>query len=154
MDRRKMLEIAVTVAFGVNLAAAYVIAFVWTPAPASSPGGFSFGIEQMYLFLHIAIIFSASFTFGTVIADISKTLIYTIVAAAIGATLAIAAITAPTIILTEYAMFMDTTMTVALVTIARFFIVGATFLVLGSIIGSFVGDSLSNRMAPDTTTTN
>lgn len=154
MDRRKMLEIAVTVAFGVNLGAAYVIAFVWTPAPASSAGGFSFGIEQMYLFLHIAIIFSASFTFGTVIADISKTLIYTIVAAAIGATLAIAAITAPTIILTEYAMFMDTTMTVALVTIARFFIVGATFLVLGSIIGSFVGDSLSNRMAPDTTTTN
>jgi hypothetical protein len=45
-------------------------------------------------------------------------------------------------------MFMDTTMTVALVTIARFFIIGATFLVLGTIIGSFFGDSLAGRIEP------
>jgi hypothetical protein len=63
-----------------------------------------------------------------------------------GAILAIAIITAPTIILTEYAMFMDTTMTVALVTVARFFIIGATFLILGAIIGSFFGDSLAGRI--------
>ena len=144
MNRKKTLEIAATVAFGVNLAAAYVIAFVWTPV--SSNVGFSFGPEQMYLFLHLAIVFLASFLFGTVIADIAKTLIYTIVAVAMGAILAIAIITAPTIILTEYAMFMDTTMTVALVTVARFFIIGATFLILGAIIGSFFGDSLADRI--------
>jgi hypothetical protein len=148
MNRRRMLEIAATIAFGVNLAAAYVIGFVWTPN-VYAHSGYDFGPEQMYLFLHVALVFFSSFLFGTIIADITKTLIYTIVAAAIGAILATAIITAPAIIFTEYAMFVDATMTVALVTIVKFFIIGATFLVLGAIIGSFFGNSLANRIAQD-----
>lgn len=147
MNRQKMFEMATMVAFGVNLAAAYVIAFVWTPT-STAYSAFSFGPEQMYLFLHLAIVFLASFLFGAVISDIAKTLIYTIGAVALGVTIAIAVITAPTIILTEYAAFMDTTMTVALVAVARYFIVGATFLVLGAILGNFFGDAIAGHSEP------
>ena len=146
MIRQKTLDIVTMVAFGLNLAAAYVIAFVWTPT--SSASGFSFGIEQMYLFLHIAIIFFTSFLFGTLTHDIAKTLIHTIGAVVIGVVLAIAIITSPTIIFSEYSSFMDTTMTVAVVTVARFFIVGATFLVIGTMIGTFFGGSLEGRPEP------
>ncbi len=133
------------VAFGVNLSAAYVMAFVWTPESR----GFSFEIGQMYLFLHIAIVFFTSFAFGAITADIAKALIGTIGAVVIGAVLAIAVITSPTIIFPEYAALMDTTMTVALVSVARFFIVGATFLVVGTIIGTFFGASPAERPEPE-----
>jgi hypothetical protein len=146
MIRQKTLDIVTMLAFGVNLAAAYVIAFVWTPS--SSASGFGFGIEQMYLFLHIAIVFFTSFLFGAVTHDIARTLIHTIGAVAISVVLAIAIITSPTIIFSEYSAFMDTTMTVAVVTVARFFIVGATFLVIGTIIGTFFGSSLEGLGEP------
>lgn len=147
MNRKRILEIAATVAFGVDLAAICVIGFVWTPN-VYSHSGYEFGPEQMYLFLHVAVVFLISFLFGTSIADITKTLIYTIVAVALGAILAIAIITVPTIVSPEYAMFVDTTMTVALVTVVKFIILGATFLVLGAIIGSFFGNSLTARIEP------
>ena len=102
----------------------------------------------MYLFLHIAIIFFTSFLFGTLTHDIAKTLIHTIGAVVIGVVLAIAIITSPTIIFSEYSSFMDTTMTVAVVTIARLFIVGATFLVIGTMIGTFFGGSLEGQSEP------
>lgn len=144
-----MLELAVTIAFGVNLAAAYVIGFVWTPN-AYAHSGYDFGPEQIYLFVYVALVLLSSFLFGTIIADITKTLIYTIVATVIGAILATAIITSPAIISVEYSMFVDTTMTVALVSVAKFLILGATFLVLGAIIGSFFGNSLANRTEPRT----
>jgi hypothetical protein len=149
MNRRRMLEIAATIAFGVNLAAAYVIGFVWTPfinVETGVPVGFDFGPEQAYLFLHVALVFLLSFLFGAIIADTTKTLVYTIVAAAIGVILATAIITAPAII---YAESVDTTMTVALVAVVKFLIVGVVFQGLGAILGSFLGNSLANRIEPN-----
>lgn len=148
LNRGRALEIAATAAFGVNLAAAYVISFVWTPN-VYAHSGYDFGPEQVYLFVHVAVVFISSFLFGTIIADITKTLIYTIVAVTIGGILAIAVITAPAIIFTEYAAYVDTTVTVAVVTVVKFLVLGATFLVLGAIIGSFFGNSLANRAELD-----
>lgn len=138
-----MLELAAMFALGANIAATYVITFVWSPTASYT---FTFGLEQMHLFIHLIVIFVTSFLFGAIMGDIGKTFVYTIGSTAIGALLAIALITAPTIMLTEYAAFMDTTMTVAVVAVARLFIVGATFLILGAIIGSLTGDTLAGRI--------
>lgn len=114
----------------VGIAATYFTAFVWGTT------------SDVQLIVHLATIFIISLLFGTILIDTRKALLYAIGSIAMGGALAIAIITVPSLILSEAVELVDTTVTVALVAVARLFLLGVTFLVLGVMVGSFVGDAL------------
>lgn len=132
MFRRKMLEIGAMIALGIDYAAAYVTAYVWHAS----------GSE---LIIHILIIFVFSLLYGALIIDLEKTIFYTMGSIVIGASLAIVAIVAPSLTLTGNIELLNFEITVALHFVGRFLIIGITFIIVGAIIGCFVGDAMSEQ---------
>lgn len=132
MFRRKMLEIGAMIALGIDYAAAYVTAYVWHTS----------GSE---LIIHILIIFVFSLLYGALIIDLEKTIFYTMGSIVIGASLAIVAIVAPSLTLTGNIELLNFDITVAVHFVGRFLIIGITFIIVGAIIGCFVGDAMSEQ---------
>jgi len=130
MPRRKLLEIGAMIALGVNYATAYVTAFVW------QTGGPD-------LIIHILMMFVVSLLFGALMVDIQKTVLYTAGSIAIGISIATALIVAPPAMLTQNIELLSFDIALALHFVARLFIVGITFIIIGVIVGCFVGDALS-----------
>ena len=130
MDKQAFFEIGMTTLLSLNLAAAYVTAFIWGST------------SDTQLFVHLGVVFAASLLFGATLADTRKALLYAIGSIIVGLALAVAMISIPALILAESVELVDTTVTVAVIAVTRLFIIGITFLFLGVIIGSFVGDAI------------
>lgn len=138
MLRRTLLEIGAMMALGANYAAVCVIAFVWGPDAFARVGG-----AHSELLIYILILFIVSLLFGALIIDMKKTLFYTIGSIVIGIALATAIISAPSVMSPGDIILLDFSITVALATVSRLFVVGITFMIVGAILGSFVGDMVS-----------
>lgn len=132
MLSRKMLEIGAMIALGINYATAYVTVFVWH----------TIGLE---LGIHILMIFVFTLLYGALIVDIEKTIFYTAGAIVIGASLAIAVIVAPSLAIAENIELTNFDIAIALHFVARFLILEITFIIVGAIMGCFVGDAVSSR---------
>lgn len=131
MQRRLLLEIGAMLALGINYAGAYVVAIVWNwPTPETE------------LYIHLVALFFAGFLFGTLIVNLQRTLIYTMVASVIGMALAVLFVSLPSLMLGEAYEAIDLSFTVALATISRLFVVGVMFQLIGPLFGCFLGDVL------------
>jgi len=132
MFRRRMLEIGAMIALGIDYATAYVTAFVWHASDSE-------------LTAHILVIFVFSLLYGALIVDFEKTIFYTLGSIVIGASLAIAVIVAPSLTLAGNIELLNFDMAVALHFVGRFLIVGITFMMVGAIVGCFIGDAMSEQ---------
>jgi len=126
------------IACGFNFSAAYINAIIWNwPNPDSE------------LYVYILSLFFVSLLFGAIIVDITKSIYYTLGSAAISILLAAAMIAAPSAISGGGATAVDVSLTVALASVLRLFIIGVSFIVFGMLIGCFVGDAISGALGPD-----
>ena len=131
MLRRTLLELIAVLGLSVDYAAAYLVIFIWNvPTPNSE------------LVLHIAIVFGASLLFGALIANITKTIIYTLASIVIGIGVAMAMILAPPITLGAGPDLINFYMSVGLMELSRLFIIGISFLVLGTLLGSLLAETI------------
>lgn len=128
---RTPFELVATITLAINYAAAYVVTFVWdVPTPS------------LELALHIGIVLVASLLFGTLIADIKKTIVYTVVSVIMGIAIAMIAIIMPALILAEGPGIIDLYLSVGLSELSRLFIIGISFVVLGTLVGAFLAEAM------------
>jgi len=130
MLRRTLLELIAVLGLSVDYATAYLVTFIWNvPTPNSE------------LVLHVAIVFGASLLFAALIANITKTIIYTLASIVIGIGFAVAIILAPPIIQGAGPDFINFYLSVGLMELTKLFIVGISFLVLGTLLGSLLAET-------------
>lgn len=134
MNRRAFFEFGAMLVLSIDLAAAFVFAFVWGPGPFARVYG-----AESSLLVYVLMSFVPSLLFGALVIDMRKILFYAIASIVIGAVVAIAIISIPSMMIGE---LLDTTLTVAISSVARFLIIGVSFIIVGIMIGSFAGDRI------------
>jgi hypothetical protein len=140
LNREIFFETGAMLALSIDLAAAFVFAFVWGPGAYARAYGSEIG-----LIVYVLMSFFPSLLFGAVVIDIRKILLYAIGSIIIGAVVAIVVIAAPSMMVGEGVALVDTTITVAIASVARYLLIGTTFIILGMIVGGFAGDRIAGQ---------
>lgn len=114
-------------AFTISYASTYVLAIVW----------------KLNLFVYILMVFILSFLFGAVILNLSRVLIYATISIVLGMLLAIWLISTPPMFAGESAASVEFSTLSALVLVAKLFLVNIVFVIMGTTIGCFLSETLS-----------
>lgn len=136
MMRKNLLGIGAMFALGVNYAAAWIVAFIWNwPNPDSE------------LTVHVLLMLLVSMLFGALIIDMKRALFFSVGSIIMGFVLATVIIAMPALIV-EGPGGIEASVTVAVSTIAKLFVVSVTFLIIGVFAGCIVGDAVTG-IEPD-----